>query len=119
MFPSPALAIDSATKTYVNMLSEVLHAEFAGAGITVTLLAPGPVPTEFQEVAGTAGRNPLPKAFHVDVVPCAEEAIAALKTGQARRIPGAAVRATMLSVESLPKAVSLALALRWAKRLRA
>jgi hypothetical protein len=118
MFPSPALAVYSASKAYVNLLSEALHAELAGTGVVVTVLCPGPVPTEFQGIAGTGGRNPMPKAFYIDAAQCAEEAVAALQAGQARCIPGAAVRAAMLSVEALPKAVARQVAIRMARRAR-
>jgi hypothetical protein len=118
MFPSPALAVYSASKAYVNLLSEALHAELTGTGVHVTALCPGPVPTEFQEVAGSGGRNPMPKAFHVDAAQCAEEAVAALEAGHARVIPGAAVRAAMLSVEALPKPVARQAAIRMARKAR-
>jgi short-subunit dehydrogenase len=118
MFPSPALGVYSASKAYVNLLSEVLAAELAGTGVTVTVLCPGPVPTEFQEVAGTSGKNPMPKAFHIDAAQCAAEAVAAMRAGEARCIPGAAVRAAMLSVESLPKVALRQIAKRMAKRAR-
>lgn len=118
MFPSPGLGVYSATKAYVNLLSECLSAELAGTGVTVTALCPGPVPTEFQEVAGTTGRNPMPKAFHIDAVQCAEEAVAAMRAGDPRCIPGAAVRATMTSVELLPRPIVRVAARRMAKGLR-
>ncbi len=118
MFPSPALAVYSASKAYVNLLSEALHAELVGTGVTVTVLCPGPVPTEFQEVAGTTGRNPMPRAFHIDAAQCAEEAVRALKAGEARHIPGAAVRATMVSVEALPRVVVRQAAARMGKKAR-
>ncbi|MFT3774399.1 MAG: SDR family oxidoreductase [Minicystis sp.] len=118
MFPSPALGVYSATKAYVNLLSEALHAELHGTGVAVTVLCPGPVPTEFQAVAGTTGKNPMPKAFHIDAEQCAEEAVTALKAGHARCIPGTAVRAAMLSVEALPKPVARQVAIRMAKRAR-
>jgi hypothetical protein len=118
MFPSPALGVYSATKAYLNLLSEVLFAELDGTGVHVTVLCPGPVPTEFQEVAGTTGKNPMPKAFHIDAVQCAEEALAALEAGEARCIPGKAVRTAMVSVESLPKVVVRQIARRMAKRTR-
>jgi short-subunit dehydrogenase len=118
MFPSPALAVYSASKAYVNLLSEALHAELVGTGVTVTVLCPGPVPTEFQEVAGTAGRNPMPKAFYIDAVQCAEEAVLGIKEGKARVIPGAAMRAAMLPVESLPKAVVRQIATQMGKKAR-
>ena len=118
MFPSPGFGVYSATKAYVNLLSEALYAELDGTGVTVTVLAPGPVPTEFQEVAGSAGKNPMPKSFRIDAAQCAEEAVAALKAGHARCIPGAAVRAAMLSVEALPKPIARRIAIRMAKRAR-
>jgi short-subunit dehydrogenase len=118
MFPSPALAVYSASKAYVNLLSEALYAELAGTGVHVSVLCPGPVPTEFQEVAGTTGRNPMPKAFHIDAAQCAEEGLVALETGEARHIPGGAVRAAMLSVEALPKPVARMAAVQMAKKLR-
>jgi uncharacterized protein len=118
MFPSPALAVYSASKAYLNLLSEALHAELAGTGVSVTVLCPGPVPTEFQEVAGTTGRNPMPKAFHIDAVQCADEAVRALKAGEARHIPGAAVRAAMVSLESLPRPVVRMAAVRMGKKAR-
>jgi short-subunit dehydrogenase len=119
MFPSPAFGVYSASKAYVNMLSEVLHAELAGTGVGVTVLCPGPVPTEFQEVANAGGRSAMPKPFHIDAPQCAEEAVAALKAGEARIIPGIRVRAAMVSVEALPKVVVRQVALRMAKRERA
>ena len=118
MFALPGFSTYAASKAYVNLLSEALHAELTGTGVTVTVLCPGPVPTEFQEVAGSTGRNPMPKAFHIDAAQCADEAVRALKAGEARIIPGAAVRAAMLSVEALPKAVQRAAAVQMGKRAR-
>jgi len=118
MFPSPALAVYSASKAYVNLLSEALAAELAGTGVTMTVLCPGPVATEFQEVAGTTGRNPMPKAFHIDAAQCAEEAVRALKAGEARHIPGARVRAAMLSLEALPMPMVRVAANRMGKKAR-
>ncbi len=118
MFPLPGFAAYAASKAYVNLLSEALHAEVSGTGVTVTVLCPGPVPTEFQEVAGSTGRNPMPKAFHIDAAQCAAEAVQALKAGEARCIPGAAVRAAMLSAEALPKGLQRVAAVQMGKRAR-
>jgi short-subunit dehydrogenase len=118
MFPSPGLSVYSASKAYLNLLSEALYAELKGTGVTVTVLCPGPVATEFQEIAGTTGKNPLPKSFHIDAVQCAEEAVRALAAGEARHIPGAGMRATMISVESLPRVVVRQVAAQMAKKAR-
>ena len=50
--PGPLQAVYYASKAYVNSLSQALAEELRGTGVTVTLLAPGPVATEFFDVAG-------------------------------------------------------------------
>jgi len=52
--PVPGLAAYAATKAYVMSLSEALHAELEGTGVTVTCLCPGATDTEFASVAGLA-----------------------------------------------------------------
>lgn len=116
--PAPAFAAYSASKAYVNHLSECLQADLAGSGVTVTVLCPGPVPTEFQGNAGTDVRPATPALFKVDVVDCAEQAVRAMKRGQARLIPGLAVRAAALAIETAPKPISRAVFRRMGKKLR-
>ncbi|HVY47909.1 MAG TPA: SDR family oxidoreductase [Minicystis sp.] len=103
MLPGVGMSTYAASKAYLNHLSEALRAELAGTGVSVTVVCPGPVPTEFQEVAGTRDRAPMPEAFHVDAVTCAEEAVDALRRGRARVIPGAPMRAAVVSLESVPR----------------
>jgi short-subunit dehydrogenase len=50
--PGPGMAVYYATKAYVLSFSEALHRELAPRGIKVSVLCPGPVPTEFQARAG-------------------------------------------------------------------
>lgn len=47
----PYMAVYYATKAYVISLSEALHDELAGSGVTVTCLCPGLTATEFVAVA--------------------------------------------------------------------
>ena len=49
--PMPGSAVYAATKAYVTSLSEALRAELHGTGVSVCALCPGPVQTEFQQVA--------------------------------------------------------------------
>lgn len=116
--PSPAMGVYAATKAYMNHLSACLSAELAGTGVSVTVLCPGPVETEFQAVAGTGARPPMPRALYVDASACAEEAVHALRQRKARFIPGAAVKVAALSIEALPKAVVRPFLARAAKQLR-
>lgn len=50
--PGPGMAVYYASKAFVLSFSEALHHEFAGRGIRVTALCPGPVETEFQARSG-------------------------------------------------------------------
>jgi short-subunit dehydrogenase len=46
--PTPSLAVYAATKAYVLNLSQALHEEVRGDGLTVTVVCPGFTRTEFQ-----------------------------------------------------------------------
>ena len=56
-FPLPEMAVYAATKAYVTSFSEALRMELAPHGVTVTALCPGPVPTEFFDVASRNGET--------------------------------------------------------------
>ncbi len=49
--PMPYMAVYSATKAFVQTFSEAVHEELNGTGVSVTVLCPGPVPTEWGEIA--------------------------------------------------------------------
>lgn len=118
ILPSPAMSVYAASKAYVNHLSEGLRAELAGTGVSVTVVCPGPVPTEFQEVAGSDVRPELPKAVYVDAVTCAEQAVDGLRRGHARVIPGILPRAMAMTVDALPKALVRPVLARMGKKAR-
>lgn len=50
--PGPGMAVYYASKAYVLSFTEALRAELAPHGVRVTVLCPGPVPSEFQARAG-------------------------------------------------------------------
>ena len=50
--PGPGMAVYYASKAYVLSFSEALRAELAPHGVRVTVVCPGPVPSEFQARAG-------------------------------------------------------------------
>ncbi|MBI5526030.1 MAG: SDR family oxidoreductase [Deltaproteobacteria bacterium] len=59
--PVPNMAIYAASKAYVRNFSEALSIELDGTGVHVCALCPGPVATDFYEVAGRAvGRTDVP-----------------------------------------------------------
>ena len=55
---TPYMAAYSGSKAYVNVLSEGLRLELLGSGVHVTNLAPGPVATEFFDVAAPGAKGP-------------------------------------------------------------
>ena len=106
MIPLPTFAVYGATKAYVNSFSEALRAELHGSGVSVLALCPGPVETEFGQVASrpTGQRRFAPPAFLcVPKEEVVRDTLAALARGQGRLIPGLLVRFAMLMSESTPR----------------
>jgi short-subunit dehydrogenase len=106
LLPLPTFAVYGATKAYVNSFSEALRAELHGSGVFVTALLPGPVETEFGQVASRANsrRQFAPPAFLcVDKADVVRETLDAMACGQGRVIPGLLVRFPMLFAESIPR----------------
>ncbi len=56
-FPLPGNSVYAASKAYVEHFSKALYVEEKKQGVLVTLLCPGPTPTEFLEVAGRSGKK--------------------------------------------------------------
>jgi uncharacterized protein len=106
LIPLPTFAVYAATKAYVNSFSEALRIELHGSGINVLALCPGPVETEFGQVASrpNSKRAFAPPAFlcvsKEDVV---RDTLSALACGRGRFIPGLMVRFPMLLAESTPR----------------
>jgi len=106
LIPLPTFAVYAATKAYVNSFSEALRIELHGSGVRVIALCPGPVETEFGQVASreNSKRKFAPPAFlcvsKTDVV---RETLTALARGRGRLIPGLMVRFPMLLAESTPR----------------
>jgi hypothetical protein len=106
MIPLPSFAVYGATKAYVNSFSEALRAELHGSGVSVLALCPGPVETEFGQVASrpTGKRRFAPPAFLcVSKERVVRETLEALARGRGRLIPGLPVRISMLLAESTPR----------------
>jgi len=113
--PIPNFAVYAATKAYVTSFSEALRAELHGTGVSVCALCPGPVHTEFQEVASRPGRNvkpgPGPEFIQVTVEQVVRDALAALLAYRPLVIPGVAMTLGMFLVRMSPMSI-----LRWASR---
>jgi uncharacterized protein len=114
--PIPIFAIYAATKAYVTSFSEALRAELRGTGVSVCALCPGPVHTEFQEVAKRPGgqRENGPEFIHVSVEQVVRDALTALEADRPLVIPGLPMKIGMFLVRITPMPI-----LRWASRFSA
>ncbi len=123
MQPMPYSAGYAAAKAYVLRFSEALHQELAGAGVTVTALAPGPVSTEFWDVAGwevgSGGsfESAVPGPLWVTAEQAAIAGVRGLEHGDRVVIPGLPTRAAMLASAYVPNVFKLP-AIEWAMRRR-
>ena len=106
-FPLPEMAVYAATKAYVTSFSEALRMELAPHGVTVTALCPGPVPTEFFDVASRNGEtiramdrsHPALSATPELVV---SEALKGLEADRPGVIPNALLATVVRAVRMLP-----------------
>lgn len=102
--PGPGMAVYYATKAYALSFSEALHQELRGAGVRVTALCPGPVPTEFQARAGISGEV-FPPLLTRSAERVAREGYRALKEGRRVVVPGSANRVVTALLPLLPHAL--------------
>ena len=106
--PIPDFAVYAATKAFVTSFSEALRIEVREHGISVLAVCPGPVHTEFGQVAREKGGSsdmPGREWFYVPKQQVVAESIAALDRGKARVYPGLKTAAVALVLAALPIAV--------------
>jgi uncharacterized protein len=106
LLPVPHLAVYAATKAYVTSFSEALRAELRNANISVTTLCPGPVPTEFDDVANRGpqsdANSSMRELFSVPVQEVVRRALDGVSRDKARVIPGTLVKLGMAAVAFIP-----------------
>jgi len=102
--PIPGMTVYAASKAFVNSFTEALRAELANSGVGVTALCPGPVHTEFGDVAARPGYEPEsgPEFTYVSVQQTAHDALAAIESDKPLIIPGAVMKFMMLLVRITP-----------------
>jgi short-subunit dehydrogenase len=102
--PIPDFAVYAATKAYVTSFSEGLRTELRGAGISVCTLCPGPVHTEFSEIAERPGqqRERSPEFVYVSVEDVARDGLVAIEEDRPLVIPGFVMKLGMLLVRLTP-----------------
>jgi uncharacterized protein len=102
--PVPTLAVYAASKAYVTSFSEALRAELRSSNISVTVLCPGPVPTEFHSVATRTDveQVSLPDFVTVPVQRVVHEALTSVARDRPRLVPGIAMRMVLTLLLFIP-----------------
>jgi short-subunit dehydrogenase len=103
--PIPYMAVYSATKAFVQTFSEAVHEELHGTGVSVTVLCPGPVPTEWAEIAN-AERFSIPAA-QVSPQDVAEAAINGMLAGKRSVVPGVVPKVVSTGGRYVPRTLLL------------
>jgi short-subunit dehydrogenase len=115
--PIPGTATYAATKAFVLSLSEAVHEELKGTGVTLTAVCPGPVRTEFTQVAGIEqAEEQLPGVFWMSSEAVAKAAVEAAENGKRAIVPGLINRATALTGQHTPRMLALPIAKRLWRR---
>jgi short-subunit dehydrogenase len=105
--PGPGMAVYYASKAYVLSFTEALRQELAPRGVRVTVLCPGPVPSEFQE---RAGFEPGYDSSVLDVAAAdvAREAYRGLMANKRAVLPGLGIKIVTLALRLVPRGLVLA-----------
>jgi short-subunit dehydrogenase len=106
--PMTLFGVYSATKAAVTSFGEMLHEELRPSGVSVTVLCPGSVSTEFASVADmTAAEKRVRGPFTATPEATARAGLEALEAGRRHVVPGAAVKVLHFAGGHAPRAVWL------------
>ncbi len=115
--PGPGMAVYYASKAYVISFTEALRAELGHRGVRVTVLCPGPVPSEFQARAGFApGFDSA--VLNVSAADVAQAAYRGLMTNKRAVLPGVGIKIVPVLLRFLPRAFILAAVAKFQMRKR-
>ena len=85
--PGPMFAVYSATKAFINSLSDSLHEEVRRDGVVVTAICPGATATDFGTNAGSTADN-LPSILIQSPEAVARQSLAAAARGRSVKVTG-------------------------------
>jgi uncharacterized protein len=92
MQPIPYEAVYAATKAFVISFTDALHTELRETGVRVMAVNPGPVPTEWQQVAGYEPDRVGVVPGRIEAEQVVRESLAAYDRGRRSVIPGRTMR---------------------------
>jgi len=104
--PVPYMATYGATKAFVLSFSEAVAEEVRGTGVRVMALCPGPVPTGFQQVAGS-GISPSQRATILTAEDTVRRGLHAYEGSRTVLVPGVGNKLSLVASRSLPRPLML------------
>lgn len=107
MQPIPYETTYSASKAFARTFSDALSGELRGTGVRALCVNPGPVPTEWQEVAGYEPDYLPPVPGKISAEQVARESLRAFERGRRTIIPGFVMRWSMRINKPAPLAMKL------------
>jgi len=107
--PGPGMSVYYATKAFVLSFSEALHSELKSRGVRVTVLCPGPVPTEFATRAGISSGGMAPDILTLSAERVAEAGYRGLMRGRRTVVPGLINKAVVTMIRFAPRRLLLGL----------
>lgn len=111
--PLPTMATYSASKAFVLAFTQALGADLHGTGVSATALCPGPVKTEFIDVAELEREaSMLPEAVWVSSPDVAEAGVRGMESGRGVVIPGVLNRLTSIGGQHVPRSLLMTAARR-------
>jgi short-subunit dehydrogenase len=107
MQPIPYETTYSASKAFARTFSDALSGELRGSGVRALCVNPGPVPTEWQQVAGYNPDYVPPVPGKISAEQVARESLRAFERGRRTIIPGFVIRWYMRINKPAPLPIKL------------
>jgi uncharacterized protein len=108
--PLPGAAVYAASKAFVLSFSEATRTELRGTGVSVTAVCPGPIRTEFTDVAGIGDvEDTTPELIWMSAEDLARNAVDGAARDKRVVVPGALNRAGSIAGQHSPRALALPL----------
>ena len=107
MQPIPYEAVYAATKAFALNFTDALHTELRGSGVRVMSVNPGPVPTEWQRVAGYTEDRTGVVPGEISAEQVVRESLEAWDKGRRSIIPGRTIRWFIRATQPSPRALQL------------
>jgi uncharacterized protein len=105
--PIPYESVYAATKAFVISFTDALHTELRGSGVRAMSVNPGPVPTEWQQVAGYSEERTGVVPGEISAEQVVSESLDAWDRGRRSVIPGRRIRWFIRATAPSPRALQL------------